>query len=62
MHDHFRGRKLGMEAVIDVPCDIWIPAARPDVIHRDNVARLHTRIVAEGANIPLSGEAEQVLA
>jgi glutamate dehydrogenase/leucine dehydrogenase len=46
--DHPRGRKLGMEAVIDIPCDIWIPAARPDVIHGDNVARLQTRIVAEG--------------
>jgi len=51
-----------MEAVIDVPCEIWIPAARPDVIHGDNVTRLQTRIVAEGANIPLSAEAEQVLA
>jgi len=60
--DHPRARKLGMEAVIDIPCDIWIPAARPDVIHADNVARLQTRIVAEGANIPLSPEAEQTLA
>ena len=51
-----------MEAVIDVACDIWIPAARPDVIHRDNVARLQTRLVAEGANIPLSAEAEKTLA
>ena len=38
------------------------PAARPDVIHAGNVARLQTRIVAEGANIPLSAEAEQNLA
>jgi len=60
--DHPRVRKLGMDAVIDVPCDIWIPAARPDVIHAGNVARLQTRIVAEGANIPLSAEAEEVLA
>jgi glutamate dehydrogenase (NAD(P)+) len=60
--DHPRVRKLGMEAVIDIPCDIWIPAARPNVIHAGNVARLQTRIVAEGANIPLSAEAEQVLA
>ena len=60
--DHPRGRKLGMEAVIDIPCDIWIPAARPDVIHADNVARLQTRLVAEGANIPCSIEAEQALA
>ena len=62
LHDHGRGRKLGIEAVIDIPCDIWIPAARPDVIHVDNVARLQTRIFAEGANIPCSVEAEQALA
>ena len=62
MIDHPRGRKLGMDAVIDIPCDVWIPAARPDVIHAGNVARLQTRIVAEGANIPLSAEAEEVLA
>ena len=62
LHDHPRGRKLGMDAVIDIPCDIWIPAARPDVIHADNVARLQTRLVAEGANIPCSIEAEQALA
>jgi glutamate dehydrogenase (NAD(P)+) len=62
LHDHPHGRKLGMDAVIDIPCDIWIPAARPDVVHAGNVARLQTRIVAEGANIPLSAEAEQALA
>jgi len=62
LHDHPRGHKLGMEAVIDIPCDIWIPAARPDVIDGDNVARLQTRLVAEGANIPLSAEAETSLA
>ena len=62
LHDHPRGRKLGLDAVIDIPCEIWIPAARPDVIHAGNVARLNTRLVAEGANIPCSPEAEQALA
>jgi len=62
LHDHPGGRKLGMDAVIEIPCDIWIPAARPDVIHAGNLARLQTRIIAEGANIPLSAEAEQALA
>ena len=56
------GRKSGPEGVIDVPRDIWIPAARPDVIHADNVERLHARLVAEGANIPCSPEAERILA
>jgi len=62
LHDYPRGRKLGADAVIDVPCEIWIPAARPDVIHAGNVARLRTRLVAEGANIPLTAEAEAALA
>ena len=57
-----RGEALDGEAIIDIPCDIWIPAARPDVIHAGNVARLHTRLVAQGANIPCTPEAEAALA
>ena len=60
LHEYARGRKLPADAVIDVP--IWIPAARPDVIDSGNVARLRTRLVAEGANIPCTSEAEQALA
>ncbi len=62
LRDHPRGRKLGREAVIDIPCDIWIPAARPDAIDTANVGRLRTRLVAEGANIPCTSEAERALA
>lgn len=56
-----KGTTNGSEAIIDVPCDIWIPAARPDVIHADNVARLNTKLVIQGANIPITYEAEKVL-
>ena len=62
LRDHPRGRKLDGEAVIDLPCEIWIPAARPDFIHAGNAARLRTRLVAEGANIPCTAEAEAALA
>jgi glutamate dehydrogenase/leucine dehydrogenase len=27
-----QGDKAGPEAIVDIPCDIWIPAARPDVL------------------------------
>ncbi|MGE0747323.1 MAG: Glu/Leu/Phe/Val dehydrogenase, partial [Rhodospirillales bacterium] len=56
------GDKRGRDAVIDVECEVWIPAARPDVIREDNVGRLKTRLVAEGANIPLTEGAERTLA
>ena len=62
LHDDPRGRKLGGDAVIDIPCDLWIPAARPDVIHAGNVSRLRTKLVAQGANIPCTPEAEAALA
>jgi glutamate dehydrogenase (NAD(P)+) len=62
LNDYPGGRKLSADAVIDIPCEIWIPAARPDVIHAGNAARLKTQLVAEGANIPLTAEAEAALA
>jgi glutamate dehydrogenase (NAD(P)+) len=61
LHDYPRGRKLDRDAVIDAECEIWIPAARPDVIRADNVGRLRTRLVAQGANIPFTPEAEEYL-
>ena len=59
--DYPRGQKLPVEAIIDVPCEIWIPAARPDVIHDDNVDRLQAKLVVEGANIPITHSAEATL-
>jgi glutamate dehydrogenase (NAD(P)+) len=58
VHDCPRGRKLERNAVIDVECGIWIPAARPDVIRADNVDRLRTELVLQGPNIPVTAEAE----
>ena len=54
--------KMQRDDVIDVECDIWIPAARPDVVNEDNVQRLKTRLVVEGANIPFTHAAEEYLA
>jgi glutamate dehydrogenase (NAD(P)+) len=55
------GERLPREAVVGIDCDIWIPAARPDVIHADNVDQLKARLVIEGANIPITLEAERIL-
>ncbi len=58
--DYSEGDKLEREVAIDIECDIWIPAARPDVVRADNVARLQTKLVVQGANIPFTIEAEQI--
>ena len=59
--DYSSGKAVEGDALIDIACDIWIPAARPDVIHDDNVGRLNTKLVVEGANIPITHSAEKAL-
>jgi len=49
------------QSIIDVSCDIWIPAARPDAISSANVDRLQASMVVSGANIAVTAEAEQQL-
>ncbi len=61
VREYHDGKKLDRDEVIDIECDIWIPAARPDVINKDNMHRLNTRLVIEGANIPITHEAEEHL-
>jgi glutamate dehydrogenase (NAD(P)+) len=59
--DYSDGEKMDREAVIDIECDIWIPAARPDIVNEDNIDRLKTKLVAPGANIPFTAVSEKIL-
>jgi glutamate dehydrogenase (NAD(P)+) len=59
--DYPQGKKGDVDAVIDLDCEIWVPAARPDVLTADNVSRLSAGLVAQGANIPCTMEAEEYL-
>ena len=56
--DHPTAEIIDRDAIVGVECDIWIPAARPDVLHAGTVETMRARIVAEGANIPATAEAE----
>jgi glutamate dehydrogenase (NAD(P)+) len=62
VRDYPGGAKLDRDAVIGIDCDIWIPAARPDVVREDNVASVRTKLVLQGANIPITPGAEHALA
>lgn len=59
--DFSQGQKLDRDTLVDIECDIWIPAARPDVINEKNAHRLNTKLIVEGANIPITEEAEKYL-
>jgi len=55
------GEKLGRDDIIGIECDIWIPAAQPDVLNKINISDLKAKLVVQGANIPVTAESEQIM-
>lgn len=55
------GEVLPNKKIFELPVDVIIPAALPDVITRENVERIQAKIVSEGANIPTTPEMEEIL-
>lgn len=52
---------LGRDDFIDLDFDIFVPAAQPDVIDAGNAGRLKCKLILQGANIPCTDEAEEIL-
>ena len=46
---------------LSIECDIFVPAAQPDVITKENANDLQCKLILQGANIPATLEAEQIL-
>jgi glutamate dehydrogenase/leucine dehydrogenase len=54
-----QGRAITARDLVRVDCDIWIPAARPDVLNEENISGMKARLVLQGANIPATEGAER---
>ncbi len=59
--DYPDAEKMDRDAIVGFDCDIWIPAARPDVVNEGNMQLLKAKLVVEGANIPITPGAEKHL-
>ena len=56
------GTSVPRDDIIGFGCEILVPAAQPDVVTADNAGKIAARVILEGANIPITAQAEAQLA
>ena len=56
------GTEVPRDDIISFDCELLVPAAQPDVVTTDNAAKISARVILEGANIPITVQAEAQLA
>ncbi len=55
------GESITNEELLELDCDVLIPAALGEVIRADNAPRIHAQIVVEAANYPITPDADKIL-
>jgi glutamate dehydrogenase (NAD(P)+) len=53
--------KITNEELLQLDCDVLIPAAKEDQINRHNARDINAKIISEGANGPITANADSIL-
>ncbi len=56
------GKEISNEELLALNCDVLVPAALHCVINKQTAPKIRARVLAEGANLPTTPEADQILA
>jgi len=56
------GTSIPRDDILGMDCEILVPAAQPDVLTTANAGKVSARVILEGANIPITAQAETELA
>lgn len=59
--DYPEGERVSNEELLEIPCEVLIPSALENQITANNASRIQTKLIAEGANGPITPEADQIL-
>jgi glutamate dehydrogenase (NAD(P)+) len=61
LRDFPGSRRISGAELLELPCDVLVPAASANQITAENAARIKAKIIAEGANGPTTNEADRIL-
>lgn len=61
LEGYSEAEQITNEELLQLECDVLIPAAKEDQINRNNAGDINAKIIAEGANGPVTANADSIL-
>jgi glutamate dehydrogenase/leucine dehydrogenase len=61
VHGFAGAEQVANDELLQLPVDVLIPAAAGDVIHAKNASKIQAKLIVEGANGPVTPEADAIL-
>ena len=61
LEGYTKAEKIDAEELLFLPVDVLVPAAKEDVITKENAGRIQAKLIVEGANGPTSATADDII-